>query len=221
MVESFLAFLSNLEATFSAANPTGLLVLGLLAIVTDIGVPVPFVLDTILILSAYNVLSSHSQEWTPVILIVITLFVGRQIGSGILYLISRFLGQKFTNWIKRTVPSIGCRLDTVRSRPTGWTPLAIVTGRLTPGLLQITSVLAGSIRVRYYHFALGVAISSLIYDAVLILLGFVAAHSPKAGDIDFTIWLLISMVAIVCLLWPLVFFLVQRADRKTCPPVKP
>jgi membrane protein DedA with SNARE-associated domain len=216
MIESFFALLSNLEATFNPNNPNGLLILFFLAVVTDIGVPVPFVLDSVLLLTAYQT----GPFSGPVLLIVLMLFFGRQAGSAILYLLSRLLGKVFVNWVKCHFPSMGARLDSFRDRLWRWTPLAIATGRLTPGLLQITSVVAGTIRIRYYHFAMGIAFASLIYDGLLILLSFIARHGPKSTDINFTIWLLIAMVIIVCLLWPLIFLLVQRGNKKAADRVK-
>jgi membrane protein DedA with SNARE-associated domain len=68
--------------------------------------------------------------------------------------------------------------------------------------------------MRYKYFALGVALASLVYDGILILLAFIAAHNPKAADADFTIWLLIAMVVIVCILWPLIFVIIQRNKKK-------
>ena len=75
-------------------------------------------------------------------------------------------------------------------------------------------VAAGTIRLRYSHFFLGVAAASLIYDTVLILLGVIAAYSPRAHDVNFTIWLLISLIIIVCVLWPTIFILIRRAGKK-------
>jgi membrane protein DedA with SNARE-associated domain len=215
MVESFFALLNNLEATFNPGNAGGLLVLFFLAAITDIGVPVPFVLDTILILTAYKVWTIPNSPWAPVVLIVLMLFFGRQLGSGLLYLISRLLGGKvFSPWLKRHVPSIGNRLDSFCNRMNHFAPLAVATGRLTPGLLQITSVAAGIIPLRYLQFAFGVAVASIIYDGLLVLLAFIAAHSPRASDANFTIWLLISLIVVVCILWPLIFIFAQRSNRK-------
>ncbi len=213
MVSSFIALLTNLEATFNPGNPSGLLILFLLAVITDIGVPIPFVLDTILILAAY-----HSGPLSvPVLLIVLMLFAGRQLGSGILYVLSRFLGKSFLDWVKRRVPSVGNGLDSFKSRLKRWAPLAIVTGRLTPGLLQITSVASGAVCLRYTDFAIGIALASIIYDGILILLGFIAAHSPKSDDIDFTVWMLIALVITVCILWPVIFIVVRRSSKKPTP----
>ncbi len=93
-------------------------------------------------------------------------------------------------------------------------PLAVTSGRLTPGLLQITSVAAGAVRLRYDYFAMGIAMASIIYDGILILLAFIAANSPKARDINFTVWLLIALIIIVCVLWPTLFYLARRLNKK-------
>jgi membrane protein DedA with SNARE-associated domain len=212
MVENLLSFLTQMEAAFSTGNPSGLLILCLLAVIADIGIPIPFVLDSILILTAYNSGPLSKQA----LLIVATLFVGRHIGSAILYLLSRLLGKVFISWLQRHFPSIGNRLEGFKSRLNHWAPLAVATARLTPGLLQITSVAAGAIRLRYSFFAAGISLSSLIYDGILILLGFIAANSPRSSDINFTVWLLIAMLIIVCVLWPLLFLVIRRMGKKPC-----
>ncbi len=225
-MDNFFAFLYHLirsrvlEATFSTDNPSGLLILFSLAAITDIGIPIPFVLDTILILTAYRMWATHNPHFAPVILIVIMLFVGRQFGSGILYLISRVLGKVFISWLKCHVPSVGSRLDSFGVRLRRWAPLVVATGRLTPGLLQATSVASGAVRLRYYHFALGIAIASLIYDGILVLLAFIAAHTPRAYDPNFTVWLLVSLVIVIGILWPLIFIVIQRSYKKTTTTLK-
>jgi len=214
MVENFLAFLAQLESTFSVSNPTGLVTLFLLAIITDIGVPVPFVLDTILILTSFH---SGPFSW-PVLIIILILFIGRQIGSGLLYMLSRYVGPRFIEWLKVHVPMLGCRLGSFKSRLSSCTSIARVPGRLTPGLLQITSVTAGSLRVSYLDFVLGVAFSSIIYDGILVLLGFIARSSPRAADMNFTVWLLIALIIVICILWPLIFVFIRRNDKRNCAP---
>ena len=200
-----------MEKLISLQNPSGLWGLFALAIVTDIGIPAPFILDTVLILTAYQ----SGPISMPVLLTVLALFLGRQIGSGILYLLSRLLGKAFSRWLQRHFPILREGLDSLGKRLSRWALLAVVTGRLTPGLLQITSVAAGTIRLRYYQFALGIALSSIIYDGILVLLGFIAAHSPKSQDINFTFWMLIAILIMVCILWPLIFILLRRSGRKT------
>jgi membrane protein DedA with SNARE-associated domain len=214
MVETFTNLLNWMQAIFFGGDHNGLLIIFALAVITDIGVPVPFVLDTVLILAAYKVFFEVNQNWLPVILMVLMLFVGRQIGSGILYGLARFLGGGFIGWVERHFPSVGKRLNSFCARPGRWAPLAVITGRLTPGLLQITSVAAGAVRLRYDYFAIGIALASIIYDGILILLGFFAAHSPKADDANFTFWLLIVLMVIVCILWPLLVVMVRRSSKK-------
>lgn len=221
-----MGFLNNLlqnnilEKTFSVGNPSGLLILFFLAAVTDIGIPIPFVLDSILMFTAYNVWGTHEQTWTTVVLIVIMLFAGRLLGSSILYMLSRMLGKVFINWVKRHFPSMGNRVDSYCKRLDRWAPLAVTTGRLTPGLLQITSVISGTIRVRFYYFVLGIAFASIVYDGILVLLGYIAARSSRALDTNFGIWLMVGMIVLVCLLWPTIFFCVQRSNKKAAQSAK-
>jgi membrane protein DedA with SNARE-associated domain len=208
------AFLHWLETSFDLSNPSGLAILALLAAITDIGIPVPFILDTILMLTAYKVCISAYPHWTPVIMIVIMLFIGRQIGSGILYLLARYLGYAFLKVIKKYFPSIGHVLDSFKERLHHWAPLVVVTGRLTPGLLQVTSIASGTIRLRYYFFAAGIAIASLVYDGLLILLAFIASRMHKVSDENFTSWLVITMIVLVCVLWPVLFVIIKSRFKK-------
>jgi membrane protein DedA with SNARE-associated domain len=210
MVDSFQALLVQMEAAFSTGNPSGLVILFFLAVIADIGIPIPFVLDSILILASFHSGPLSLQVW----LIVAMLFLGRQAGSAVLYLLSRLMGKIFLSWLQRHLPTLGRRLESFKSRLDHWAPLAVATARLTPGLLQVTSVTAGAIRLRYSQFAIGITVSSLIYDGILILLGFIAASSPRSSDANFTAWLLIAMIIIVCILWPLLFLLLRRLGRK-------
>jgi membrane protein DedA with SNARE-associated domain len=207
-------FLHYLETAFVTTNPSGLIILFSLAVITDIGIPAPFLLDTVLMLTAYKVWMNPDPNWMPVILIVLMLFVGRQVGSGVLYWMSRYFGYAFLKRIKKYFPSVGNGLDTFEQRLHHWAPLVVVTGRLTPGLLQVTSVASGAIRLRYDFFAIGIAVASLIYDGVLVFLGFIAAHNPRANDIDFTFWILIAMIVIVCILWPVIFTVIKHNKKK-------
>jgi len=204
----------GIESTFSLTNPIPLIVVFLVVLLADIGFPAPFVDDMALLVTSYGVFSKPNPNLTPVVLIVAALFVGRQIGSGILYLISRVVGGAFLKWVKRHIPSIGNKLDAFKSRLGRKAVLVITTGRLTPGLLQVTSVVSGACHLNYYQFALGIAISSIIYDGALVILGLIAAHSPLSRDPNLTLWLLITMIVIVSILWPLIFVLVQRSKKK-------
>jgi membrane protein DedA with SNARE-associated domain len=124
MIESFFALLQQLETAFSPDSPYGLIILFFLAVTTDIGIPVPFVLDTILILTAYNTGPLSIQ----VILIVAALFVGRQVGSGILYLLSRYLGKTLYRLAQMSCPSIGGRWTPIQPGSVVWLPWRSLPG---------------------------------------------------------------------------------------------
>ena len=205
----------TLEYTFSTNNISGLMILFSLAAITDIGIPVPFVLDTILLFTSYEIFIKHDPNYAPILLIVAMLFLGRQLGSGILYTVSRWLGKVFIAWLKKWFPSVGNNLDSFKARLKHTAPLVVATGRLTPGLLQATSVASGAVCLNYSQFVLGIALSSIVYDGILVLLGFIAAHTPLAHDPNFTIWLLVAMMVIIVVLWPVIFIMVRRNFKKT------
>ena len=208
------SLLQWLETSFVTINLLSLSILFFLALITDIGIPVPFFLDTVLLLTAYKVLINPDHNWIPVILILIMLFIGRQAGSGILYFISRHLGHRFLKRVINKFPSLGDGLESLKTRLHHWAPLAVTSGRLTPGLLQITSIASGTIHLRYSYFAAGIAMASLIYDGLIVLLAFIAAHSPKAADMDFMFWVLIATIICVSILWPVIFVVIQRNKQK-------
>ncbi len=210
MVDAFLAFLSYLETITSPENALGLPALFAVAVVTDIGFPIPFVLETVLLLSAY---SSGPLSW-QVLFVLIALFLGRLAGSAILYFLSRRAGNTLLNWFSRHFPSASRRLLMHRTDFTRWAPLTIATSRLTPGLLQITSIAAGAMRIPFNDVVLGITFSTIVYDGVIILLGFITSSVPTAGDMNFTFWFMISIFIVLFFLWPLCYMLIRRNHKK-------
>ena len=75
-------------------------------------------------------------------------------------------------WISNKFPSFSERLESLNYKLARKETIAIIAGRLIPGLLYVTTLAAGSLRVKYKQFFIGVAISSLLYDGILIFIGF-------------------------------------------------
>ncbi len=73
MIDWINAALATLAASISVDNPTGLVTIFLLAVSADIGVPLPFVLDTIVFFTTYEI---GALSW-PVLLIILMLWGGR------------------------------------------------------------------------------------------------------------------------------------------------
>lgn len=185
--------LSILATSVSVDNPRGLAALFLLAVSADIGIPFPFVLDTILFLTTYQA----GPLSLPVFLIVLMLLGGRQLGSGILYGLSRFLGTKFIDRIGKRFPLLLHNLEQFQNRSGRWPILTIIIGRLTPGLMQVSSVAAGTLHFSYYNLVLAIIVSSIIYDGTLITMGFLARLGLENVDPAHSAWIVVSFTAII------------------------
>jgi membrane protein DedA with SNARE-associated domain len=192
---SWLAHLTTL-AMQASSNVGALTLLALLAValLTEMGVPFPGVMDSVLFLIGYRLV----RPWLPGVLIVLSLFMGRQLGSGAVF----WLARKVSEPIKKRLgarPSLDAFGESLKDGPrrkgiaftllarlgarisraatlnlAARAPLGIVVGRITPGLLTVCSVACGVVGVRYEYFIAGVAMSSVLADGAMITLGVTA-----------------------------------------------
>ena len=86
---------------------------------------------------------------------------------------------------------------TFKNRLGKWRIPVIVAARLTPGLMQVSSVAAGTTRIPYHQMALSVVFSFIVYDGTLIALGTIARLG--LGDVgpQYSAWIVIGFVGIM------------------------
>ena len=200
--------LSTLAASISVDNLAGLAAIFFIAMSCDIGIPFPFVLDTIVFFTTYTV---GPLSW-PVLLVIVMLFGGSLLGTSIIYWVSRLLGTRFVNWIGRRSKFLRRNLEQFQNKLDRWTIPVIVAARLTPGLMQISSVAAGTLRVPYYQLVLACVFSFIIYDGTLIVLGTLARLGLKDVGPEYSAWIVIGFVAIMAAIFATVH-LVRRRSR--------
>jgi membrane protein DedA with SNARE-associated domain len=157
-------------ASIGVDNPTGLLVIFFVALSCDIGVPFPFVLDTIVFFTTYEV---GALSW-QVLLVLVMLLGGSMMGTSILYWISRRLGPRFVAWLGRRSKFLQRSLERFQNRLGRWKIPVIVAARLTPGLMQVSTVASGTTRLPYYQMVLAIVFSFIAYDGTLVALGTIA-----------------------------------------------
>ena len=193
MIDWINAALATLAASISVDNPTGLAAIFFIAASCDIGIPFPFVLDTIVFFTVYTL---GPLSW-PVLLILVMLLGGSLLGTSILYWVSRLLGPRFVDWVGRRSGFLRRNLEQFQNRLGKWRIPVIVAARLTPGLMQLSSVAAGTTRIPYHHMALSVVFSFIIYDGTLIALGTIARLG--LGDVgpQYSAWIVIGFVGIM------------------------
>ena len=209
MIEWINGALATLAASISVDNPAGLAAIFFIAMSCDIGIPFPFVLDTIVFFTTYTV---GALSW-PVLLVVMMLLGGSLLGTSILYWVSRLLETRFIDWLGRRSKLLRRNLERFQNRLSRWTIPVIVAARLTPGLMQVSSVAAGTMRIPYYQVVLASVFSFIVYDGTLVVLGTLARLGLKDVGPEYSAWIVIGFVAIMAVVF-LVIHLIRRRRRR-------
>jgi len=206
MIEWINGALATLAASISVDNPAGLAAIFFIAMSCDIGIPFPFVLDTIVFFTTYKM---GALSW-PVLLVIVMLLGGSLLGTSIIYWVSRLLGTRFVDWIGRRSKFLRRNLEQFQNRLGRWTIPVIVAARLTPGLMQVSSVAAGTVRIPYYQVVLASVFSFIVYDGTLIILGTLARLGLKDVGPEYSAWIVIGFVAIMAAIFVTVHLIRRR-----------
>lgn len=209
-MEWFSELLSSLGNGINFSNPISVGILFVVGLVSEIGFPLFFGLETFLFFISYDIGPFSS----PALITILMLLLGRQCGAAVLYLISRLLGARFLDWLCRIFPRLSKGVERFRERLSGHQITAVTLIRLTPGLLQVPSISAGIMRLPYPQFAAGVAISSIAYDLILIIFGVIARTAfPQLPAKPKTL-LIIGFVVIIVIVWTVIYFVQKNAQHQ-------
>jgi membrane protein DedA with SNARE-associated domain len=197
--------LSQVMNAINQGNITALVALFFIVVLTEMGIPFPFILDAALFFTSYQ--SGIISGQVGIVFLVV--FVGRQFGSGLLYWLTRLPGNVFINWLGRRFPSIPRGLTKIETRLGKDAILAIAIARLS-SLLTVASVASGAIGLRYYYLVLGVALSAVIFDGVLLLLGSgIGVFLPHLPP-----WIIvIGLIVLLAIVWGVHLAWVRRKPR--------
>jgi len=207
MIEWINGALSTLAASINVNNPGGLAAIFFLAVSADIGIPFPFALDTIVFFTTYK-MGAFSL---PVLLVLLMLLSGSLLGTSIIYWVSRLLGTRFVDWVGKRSKFLRRNLERFQNRLGRWTIPVIVAARLTPGLMQVASMAAGTVRIRYYQLVLAIVFSFIVYDGTLIILGTIARLGLKDVGPQYAAWIVIGFVAIMAAIFAAVHLIRRRS----------
>jgi membrane protein DedA with SNARE-associated domain len=179
----------------------GLAALLLLLLIEEVGIWLPLPGDLLIVYFGYKVARSPHPLLSaiPVLLTVVVAAVG---GSTALYLIVR----RFRWLIHRFGRVIQLNESRMR-RLEGWLQrfgfVAIIVGRLLPGLRIATTIVASTFGVPLYVFVPAVAISSLIWTSIYLVAGAAAGSLlellPRALRVVVADWLLPVVAAVIVL----------------------
>jgi membrane protein DedA with SNARE-associated domain len=209
MIDWINGALATLAASITVDNPGGLAAIFFITVSCDIGIPFPFVLDTILFFTTYEM---GALSW-PVLLILLMLWGGRLLGTGIIYWVSRLLGTRLVDWVGRRSKFLRRNFEQFQNRLGKWAIPVIVAARLTPGLMQVSSVAAGTVRVPYYQVVLAIIFSSIIYDGILVALGTLARLGLEDVGPEYSAWIVIGFVGIMAVVFVAVHLIRRRFTK--------
>ncbi len=111
----------------------------------------------------------------------IVVFVATMSGTAILFQTSRRLGQPMLMKIGRRFGFTEQRAERVEQWLERRGAVAVVLGRLTPGLRIVLTVAAGALRMRRDVFMAGTAIASVLWVAIYYWLGYLLAAGASAA----------------------------------------
>lgn len=144
----------------------------LLLFLEEGGIPLPAPGDTVILLAGAQI--GRGQASIPIVVFLVVL--ATLLGSSVLYWISRLGGMPVVLRVCQVLHIKEERLDKLGAWIRRHRGVAIVFGRLTPGLRTITTIAAGVFQVNYTAFLAYTALSATIWAAVYIILG-AAIHS--------------------------------------------
>ena len=146
----------------------GLLAGFLLVLVEEMGVPVPVPGDFLMI-----GLGVHARQGAvPLWQVLLVLEVATLIGGSILYFVSLRAGRDLVYRYGRYIHLTPARLDKAELWLRKHGPVAIVVGRMTPGLRMATVIASGVFGVPFHQFLPSFALGGFLYIALYTLLGY-------------------------------------------------
>jgi membrane protein DedA with SNARE-associated domain len=184
LVSSLSAIVSALLALYSANEALGLF---LFLMVEEAGVPLWFLPGDALVMAAG---ARPGNTPATVLLILLAATAGAFVGSTVLYSMVRRGGRPLLDRYGRFLHLNEERITTVERWLRRYGPLAIVAGRLIPGLRTPTTVMSGLFEVPYWIFAPSTALAALLWALLYFFAGSLLASQWQnvvalvAGEAD-------------------------------------
>jgi len=157
--------------SITSGSPVAIITLFLVVALTECGVPFPFILDGVLFFTSYDAAASPLH----IVFVMFIVFLGREFGSSVIYWIVRLLGNAAIYWFGKRYKRLKYNWAQMTKKLSTQAPMPIAVVRIT-GLMTLASVISGAMRIKYTSFVAGVALSALIFDGSLIILGLITKY---------------------------------------------
>lgn len=174
-----------------------------LLLLEEAGIPLPIPGDTLILLAGTQ---AHTTLLRESILVVFVACIATIIGSSILFIVMRLGGRPFLLKYGRYIRLSPERVERVERWLMRRGRLAIVLGRLIPGLRIVTTVVAGLSDISYRDFLAATSIAAVIWSMAYFWVGVLFGRnvpvfvSYVTGLIDYVPkWLLILTICFLLL----------------------
>jgi membrane protein DedA with SNARE-associated domain len=204
------SLLNYLASGVNIHHPINLLIILILGAFSEVGVPLFFSLEILLFFISYT----YGPLTYPALLVILMLLLGREVGSNFLYLVARGLGGRFLDWLGKRSSRTAKAVEQFKGRLNKNPALVVAMVRITPGLLQVPSISAGAVRLRQLSFVEGVALSSVIYDSIPVLLGFGGRFLLPHINTQPETFLFIGFGFLIILVWLILFLFYRHNGAK-------
>jgi membrane protein DedA with SNARE-associated domain len=166
----------NRDAATTFVAHWGYLGVFIALLVEEAGVPLPVPGD--LFIAALG--AAGRADASNFVVTTAVVFVASMSGTAILFELSRRFGQPMLDRIGKRFGFSEQKARTVERWLQRYGAVAIVGGRLTPGLRILMTVGAGTLRMPRDRFMIGTAIASVIWASVYYWLGYALASGVAA-----------------------------------------
>lgn len=167
----------------------------LVLFVEEAGVPLPMPGDIVIMFAGYRA----SQNLMGLVEAAISVTLGVQMGSTLLYLLSRRFGHAILYRYGRFIHLDEAKLSKVQRWIQERGPIMVLIGRLTPGFRTPTSIISGVFEIPFHQFLLFTTISAVIWSGFWLSLGYLGGAKllPLARELhNPLIYLAIAVVVL-------------------------
>jgi membrane protein DedA with SNARE-associated domain len=205
----------NLAATF---NPTLVIFLFLICLIGEFGASVPYLLETVWLLSGYN-FGNGVLPFPDLVLLWIMAQVGRQIGAIMLYYLGQFGSMPLIKlYRKHFEASLSGRLLDSDAMPLNLfhrvnflSAFSIALGRLFGLRIPLTLTMGVKKQLRTLLFA--IVLSSLVWDGMYIFLGAVVGANVVLKPTQMILYSLIGLTILYAVSFAIRRLLKLRASK--------
>jgi membrane-associated protein len=206
-------FLQNIVSFTATLDPRMAVLLFVLCLIGEVGLSVPYVLESIWLLVGFNIGSGNMSLW-HVLGLWAAAQAGRQIGSILLYHIARFGMPALTKFYHKIHLDIIFNKLMSKSGAVSKvniaSPFSVAFGRMFG--MRIPMLLVMAAKKRPAMLALGVLIQALIWDALYICIGIIFGSTVHIKP-GYMLLISIGGLSVIYLITFLVRMLIKRLRR--------